>query len=204
MQSAYSITPADWAKGNFKNHLSGNILGRSGKIMIRLETFYLKFPLIFVLYIIIIIYDIPTSNDHICKIKYDELPIHFGFLLKKVLFSSFNCFDSVFHLISNGILNKSGNKHSIKRQLYGHLPPITQTIQVKGRKYAGHCWRSKEKLIYDILLRTPSTHGQINVGQPAKTYITNSVGTLNIILRTYEELWSVGTDGVNIYVCVCV
>ena len=34
----------------------------------------------------------------------------------------------------------------------------------------GNCWRSKDELISDIPLWGP-THGHINVGQPAKTYI---------------------------------
>ncbi len=25
---------------------------------------------------------------------------------------------------------------------YGHLPPITKTIQVRRTRHAGHCWRS--------------------------------------------------------------
>ena len=32
------------------------------------------------------------------------------------------------------------------------------------------CWRSKDKLISDVLFWTP-THGCTSVGQPAKTYI---------------------------------
>ena len=35
---------------------------------------------------------------------------------------------------------------------------------------SGHCWRSKDELISDVLLWTP-THGYPSVGRPAKTYI---------------------------------
>ena len=55
-------------------------------------------------------------------------------------------------------------------QLYGHLPPITKTIQVRRTRHAGHCWRSKDELISDVLLWTP-THGCARVGRPARTYI---------------------------------
>ena len=34
----------------------------------------------------------------------------------------------------------------------------------------GHCWRSRDDLISDVLLGTPS-HGQAKAGQPARTYI---------------------------------
>ena len=51
-------------------------------------------------------------------------------------------------------------------------PPttITKTIQVRWTRHAGHCWRSKDKLISDVLLCTPS-HGWAKAGWPAWTYI---------------------------------
>ena len=53
------------------------------------------------------------------------------------------------------ILNKSWRQHSTRHQLYGHLTPITKTIQVRRTRHAGHCWRSKDELIGDVLLWTP-------------------------------------------------
>ena len=55
-------------------------------------------------------------------------------------------------------------------QLYGYLPPITKTIQVRRTRHAGHCWRSRDELISDVLLWTP-THGRAKAGRPARTYI---------------------------------
>ena len=52
------------------------------------------------------------------------------------------------------ILNKSWWQHPTRHQLYGHLPPIMKTIQVRQTRYAGHCWRSRDELISDVLLRT--------------------------------------------------
>ena len=68
------------------------------------------------------------------------------------------------------ILNKSWRQHPTRHQLYGHLPPITKTIQVRRTRHAGHCWRSRDELISDVLLRTP-THGGAKAGRPAQTYI---------------------------------
>ena len=68
------------------------------------------------------------------------------------------------------ILNKSWWKHPTRHQLYGHLPPITKTIQVRWTRHAGHCWRSKDELISDVLLWTPA-YGQAKAGWPAQTYI---------------------------------
>ena len=68
------------------------------------------------------------------------------------------------------ILNKSWRQHLTRYQLYGHLPPITKTIQVRRTRHAGHCWRSRDELISDVLLWTP-THGRAKAGRPARTYI---------------------------------
>ena len=68
------------------------------------------------------------------------------------------------------ILNKSWRQHPTRRQLYGHLPPITKTIQVRRARHAGHCWRSKDELVSDVLLWTP-TYGHAKAGRPARTYI---------------------------------
>ena len=51
-----------------------------------------------------------------------------------------------------------------------HLPPITKTIQVRRTRHAGHCWRSRDELIRDVLLWIP-THGRAKAGRPARTYI---------------------------------
>ena len=55
-------------------------------------------------------------------------------------------------------------------QLYGHLPPITKTIQLRRNRHPGHCWRSKDELISDVLLWNP-TYGRAKAGRPAGTYI---------------------------------
>ena len=68
------------------------------------------------------------------------------------------------------ILNKSWQQHPTRHQLYGHMPPITKTIQARRTRHAGHCWRSKDELISDVLLWTPA-YGQAKAGRPAWTYI---------------------------------
>ena len=68
------------------------------------------------------------------------------------------------------ILNKSWRQHPTKQQQYGHLPPITKTIQVRRNRYTGHCWRSRDELVSHVLLWTPA-HGRAKAGRPARTYI---------------------------------
>ena len=67
-------------------------------------------------------------------------------------------------------LNKSRQQHPTRRQLYGHLPPITKTIQARRTRHAGHCWRSKDEIVSDVLQWTPA-YGQSKAGRPAGTYI---------------------------------
>ena len=68
------------------------------------------------------------------------------------------------------VLNKSWKQHPTKEKLYGHQPPITKTIKVKRSRYAGHCWRSRDELIRDVHLWTPS-HGRVKAGRSARTHI---------------------------------
>ena len=65
------------------------------------------------------------------------------------------------------ILNKSWRKHPTRHQLYGHLHPITKT---RRTRHAGRCWRSRDELIRNVLLWTP-THGHEKAGRAARTYI---------------------------------
>ena len=68
------------------------------------------------------------------------------------------------------ILNKSWRQHPTRHQLYDHLPSITKTIQARRTRNAGHCWRSRNELISDVLLWAP-TYSRAKAGRPARTYI---------------------------------
>ena len=68
------------------------------------------------------------------------------------------------------LLNKSWRQHPTRHQLYGHLPPITKTIQVRRTRHAGHCWRNRDELISDVLLWTP-IYGWAKAGRLVRTYI---------------------------------
>ena len=81
----------------------------------------------------------------------------------KFLSSFLFCYLSIQHF-------PSWRQHPTRHQLYGHLPPVSKTIQVRRTRYAGHCWRSKDELISNVLLWTPA-YGQAKVGGPAWTYI---------------------------------
>ena len=78
--------------------------------------------------------------------------------------------DSNYTRMLRAILNRSWQQHPTQRQLYGHLPPIKKTIQARRTRHAGHCWRSKDEIVNDVLLWTP-TYGQSKAGRPARTFI---------------------------------
>ena len=84
-------------------------------------------------------------------------------------------------------LNKFWKQHSPKQQLYS--PSISQTTQVRLARYAGHCWRSNDKLISDILFWT-LTHGHTSIGRPTRTYIHRLCADTGC----RQDRWPIGTD----------
>ena len=91
-----------------------------------------------------------------------EIFIDFSGLYWELQWIYSNCF--------RAILNKSGRQHLSRHQLYGHLPPIMKTIQVRRTRHAGHWWRSRDEFISDVLLWTP-TYGRAKAERPARIYI---------------------------------
>ena len=94
------------------------------------------------------------------------------------------------------ILNRSRGQHLTKKQLYGHLSLIAKAIQIRRTRHAGHCWRSRNKLIRDVLLWTPS-HGQ--AGRSAWTYIQqlceNTACSHEDLPEARKRVWDILVDG---------
>ena len=88
------------------------------------------------------------------------------------------------------ILNKSWQQHPTKYQLYGHLPPITKTIQARRTRHAGHCSRSRDELISDVLQWTP-TYGRAKAGRPARNMYSSFVRIRDVALKR----WTIGKSG---------
>ena len=64
------------------------------------------------------------------------------------------------------ILEATSHKTTVVLPFSSHLTNHPN----KTNKTHGQCWRSKDELISDVLLWTP-THGRTSVGRPARTYI---------------------------------
>ena len=88
------------------------------------------------------------------------------------------------------ILNKSSRQHPTKQQLYGHLPPITKTIQVRRTRHVGHCWRSRDELVSDILCGPFYMDEQRQDDQLEPTN-NSSVPIQDVALKTYQKRWRI-------------
>ena len=91
------------------------------------------------------------------------------------------------------ILNKFWRQHPTKQQLYGQLPPITKTIKVRRTRHAVHCLRSRDVLISDVLLWTPS-HRRAKGVRPIRTY-SSSVPIRDVVLKIYRKQWTIERGG---------
>ena len=83
------------------------------------------------------------------------------------------------------ILNKSWRQHPTRHQLYGHLPPITKTIQVRRTRHARHCWRSRDPHTWPCKSRTTS----MNIHSAAMW------GYGMFVLNTCLGRWTIGRSG---------
>ena len=87
------------------------------------------------------------------------------------------------------ILNKSWMQHppQKKQQLYGHLPPISKTIQISRTRHAGYCWKSKDELISDVLLCA-------SIGRQQES-TTALYRIKDAVLKTCRKWWKIATNG---------
>ena len=71
-------------------------------------------------------------------------------------------------------LNVSWREHMTNRELYNNIPRITSSTREYKMRFAGHCWRSNNELVSDVLPWTPK-HGQRSRGRPANTFVDQMV-----------------------------
>lgn len=81
-----------------------------------------------------------------------------------------NKLDGAYTRMLRAALNVSWEEHMTNKELYGSLPPISQTIKMQRMRFAGHVWRNKDELASDVLLWQP-THGKQDPGRPKRTFI---------------------------------
>jgi len=89
------------------------------------------------------------------------------------------------------VLIVSWMQHSTKAELYETIPTVSSLIRERRLRYAGHCFRSKDELISDILWNP--RHGHRSAGRPKLTYtISRDTSMLPEDLRTamlQRDVW---------------
>ena len=90
--------------------------------------------------------------------------------------------DGCYTRMLRAALNISWEDHPTKRFLYGPLPPVTTKIRERRLRFAGHCYRSKQELVSDVLLWEPK-HGKRSVGAPSRTFVKQLVDDTGHLLQ---------------------
>ena len=52
-------------------------------------------------------------------------------------------------------LNVSWRDYISNKELYGDLSPISTSLQIRRLQFSGHCWRSKNETVSQLLLSDP-------------------------------------------------
>ena len=67
-------------------------------------------------------------------------------------------------------------------------------IQVRWIRHAGHCWRSGDELVSDVLLWTPHMARQKQDDQLEHTF-SSYVRIQDVALKTCQRRWTIGRSG---------
>ena len=78
--------------------------------------------------------------------------------------------DGTYARMLRAILNISWKDHPTIIRLYGNIPPLTRTMRIRSTCFAGHCYRSDEEILKEVLLWTPN-YETTKLGRPKKTYV---------------------------------
>ena len=84
------------------------------------------------------------------------------------------------------VLNIHWSSHPTIVRLYGNLPRVSTILKERRTRFAGHCYRSKEEIISDVLLWTPA-HGTCKAGRPHKTYVKQLMEDTNCPLEDLPQ-----------------
>ena len=89
-------------------------------------------------------------------------------------------------------MNKSWRQHPTRRQLYGHLPPIMKTIQVRWTRHTAGEARMNSSVMYSY--GPPHMAKQKQDDQLEHTY-SSYVRIRDVTLKTCQKRWMIGRSG---------
>ena len=81
--------------------------------------------------------------------------------------------------------NVSWRDHVTNKELYGHIPKVTEKIRTRRLQLAGHCYRHPELPAHEVLLWEPA-HGKRSRGRPAASYTKSLMKDAEV--ETIDEL----------------
>ena len=93
------------------------------------------------------------------------------------------------------LLNKSWRQHPTRHQLYGHLPPITKTIQVRRTRHAGHCWRRRRAHKWCTPMDPHIWPGKSRTTSSNIHTYSSYVRIRDVALKTCRRRWTIGRSG---------
>ena len=75
-------------------------------------------------------------------------------------------------------------------------PPASyhENIQIRRTRHAGHCWRSRDELIRDVLLWIP-TNGRAKQDDQHEHTFSSYVRIWDVVLKTCLGRWTIGRSG---------
>ena len=86
-------------------------------------------------------------------------------------------------------LNQFWKQQPTNQQLYGHLPPIAQTMQIRQATHAGHCCRKKRTNSW-LMFSKWHLHMSIPVlAMHQKLIFISSARILDALQWSYQERW---------------
>ena len=68
------------------------------------------------------------------------------------------------------VKNVTSGKRITNEVLYTGLPRISTTIRERRNRFRGHCWRSKNEVVSDLVLWEPK-HGERSIGGQAGAFV---------------------------------
>ena len=99
-------------------------------------------------------------------------------------------------------LNVSWKMHITNEELYKNLPKVSQTINERSLRLAGHCVRHEEEIANQLVLWEP-TRGPRRRGRQAVTYVDflksitgiDDINDLRTAMLNRDELHQIGSSG---------
>ena len=98
-------------------------------------------------------------------------------------------FTKAFDSIHRGKMEQILLAYDLPKETVAAITILCRNTKVRRTRHAGHCWRSRDELISDVLLWTPHIW-------PSKSRTTSSnVRIRDLALKTCQRRWLIGRSG---------